>query len=257
MTITTSPLWHIEQNERLSRRAIGAFAIAALGLLYGIAIFIVARRAMGAFTTKLDDVSLLSAALIAFAVVTGIRVAWRRAQPEPTVFDGWIAWGSSLTLILLAGGLSYPARDERDWLIWLPILIADQILRWKLSSPPRQPVESFASRPKLSGSATQQFTRSLDSADKETVHATLRADFQPGQRNATVYLGFCPPLAAVPQIAAEVTSGPVAELKVVQSLPHGVRIDVRLAAVAMENTSVVLSVVASQREPESAEQQLS
>ena len=82
----------------------------------------------------------------------------------------------------------------------------------------------------------------VTAAGGEMVAARLRADFVAGQRNATVYVGFCPPLARVPEITIDPVEG--AEAKIVQAFAHGVRIDVRLAQVATEATSISLNVIA-------------
>ncbi len=76
------------------------------------------------------------------------------------------------------------------------------------------------------------------------IRAILRADFQMGQRHATVYVGFCPPLATVPEISVEAAAGNVSECKIMQAFAHGARIDVRLASPAWEETSVTIHLIA-------------
>ena len=97
---------------------------------------------------------------------------------------------------------------------------------------------------RLSDNQLQQIIRTRDADGRETIKATLRADFQTGQRHATVYVGFCPPLATMPEITVESADGPSAELKIVQAFAHGARIDVRLTQIAIEQTNVTLNLVA-------------
>jgi hypothetical protein len=91
---------------------------------------------------------------------------------------------------------------------------------------------------------TQQLTRVRDESGAETIRGTLRADFIPGQRHATLHVGFCPPLAALPKIAAEPTDGPDATIKIVQAFAHGARLDVRLEDPADEPCSVLIEFTA-------------
>jgi hypothetical protein len=249
MTIPALSVWQLEREQRVSPRAVGALVVGVLVLLYGLSLLLITRRMMGAFTADLTWPVLFATALAAFAIITGTRILWRRAFPEPTMLDNWIGWGASLTLVLLAAGLSFPgnrfsASWEREWLIWLPLLIADQVLRWKLFDTPTSETKDTPAACRLSGNEVQQIVRTRDASGHEMVRATLRADFQPGQRTATAYIGFCPPLAAVPAITVESASDSTAELKIVQAYAHGARIDVRLAQVAHESTSVVLNLVA-------------
>jgi hypothetical protein len=72
----------------------------------------------------------------------------------------------------------------------------------------------------------------------------LQAEFSQGQRQATLYVGFCPPLARLPVIEAECVDGPEAELKVAQAFCHGARLEVRLSEAAEEDCLVVVELVA-------------
>ncbi len=227
-----------------SPRLVAALVIGVLVTLYAFSLLLVARRMMGAFTADLPWPALLATALAAFAAITGMRILWRRTFPEPIVVDPWIGWGATLTLVLLAAGLSFPGEHPRDWFIWLPLLICDQVLRRHLFDAVGAGVVSPA-KPQAT-LPTQQIVRTCDAAGRETIHATLRADFQAGQRNATVYVGFCPPLASMPEITVEPAAGPAADFKIVQAFAHGTRIDVRLAQVSIEQASVELNLVAKE-----------
>jgi hypothetical protein len=79
----------------------------------------------------------------------------------------------------------------------------------------------------------------------ETIHATLRAEFVAGQRQATLHFGFCPPLARLPVIEVETVDGPEAELKVGAAYCHGARVEVRLSEPAEESCSVLVEMVAA------------
>jgi hypothetical protein len=239
-------IWELEsEGEYLSPQSVRAIVVGSLGALYAIALLLIARRMSGALTEELPWPAVAMTATLSFALVSGLRVLWCRSLTELQIAKpraAWIGWGASLTLVLLAGGVSFPRGDSQDWMIWLPVLAADQWLRWRLfgDQPAAQPVTAKSLALRID--EYQQILRSRDAAGMETVVATLRADFVEGQRNATVYVGFCPPLARVPEITIEPLDG--AEAKIVQAFTHGARIDVRLAQVAREAMSLSLSVVA-------------
>jgi len=58
----------------------------------------------------------------------------------------------------------------------------------------------------------------------------LHCPLAPGQRTGSVHVAFCPPFAGIPKVTAEQISGPPARVRVGVVLPHGARVDVRLAA---------------------------
>lgn len=245
MKVEAPTIWELEaEAEYLSPRTVAAVVIGTLVGLYAIALLLIARRMMGAFTEELSWQAVLATAMLSFALVSGLRVLWWLTFSKSLVAKpqaAWIGWGSSLTLVLLAAGISFPRGGSQDWVLWLPVLVADQVLRrWLFES--RGPLVPIAAKPRAAGDTWQQVVRTRDASGAETVSATLRADFVPDQRNASVYLGFCPPLACAP----EITIGPVAgaEAKIVQAFAHGVRIDVRLDQVARDAKSISLNVVA-------------
>lgn len=240
--MTTSPLitWQDESKEFLSPRAIAGFVSGALATLNGLALFLVVRRMMGAFTVELPFLMLVVTGLVTFVIITGLRTLWRHNLLGTTPYEWWIGWGSWLTLPLLALGLS---TTPRDWLVWLPLIAADQILSRKYFLVGSS--EKVATPAQLAGDQIQQITRTRDAAGHETIHATLRADFQMGQRHATVYVGFCPPLATVPKITVEASDENISECKIVQAFPHGARIDLRLSSLAWEETRVTVYLTAT------------
>lgn len=241
MTISAPITWQDESKELLSPRALAGFVIGALATLNGLALFLVVRRMMGAFTVELPFLMLTVTALVAFAIVEGLRILWRHNLLGATPYEWWIAWGSWLTLPLLALGLS---TTPRDWLVWLPLIAADQFVsRGKFFTGFSSAKTAIPAQ--LADDQIQQITRTRDAAGHETIHATLRADFQMGQRHATVYVGFCPPLATVPEITAEAADENVSECKIVQAFPHGVRIDLRLSSPAWDETRVTVYLTAT------------
>jgi hypothetical protein len=242
MTPQTPSLCQLEAERAwFPQRTVAALVIGILTTLYAVALLLIARRAMGAFPTELPWPILLTTATAAFAVITGLRILWRRTFPESTAGDQWIGWGASLTLVLIAGGLSFPGH-ERDWLVWLPLLVADQFLRHRLFPGDRTTAFIAAKPQAIAENFLQEITRTRGDNGREIVQAMLRADFVPDQRTATVYVGFCPPLASQPELTIEPVTG--ADCKIMQAFPHGVRIDVRLAQVALAPKCIAVNVKA-------------
>lgn len=277
--------------DALRARLVAAAVLIVVGLLNAVGLLLVVRRLFGAFTADLPLWPLFVTALVATVAAKTARIAWRAWDrplsadgPGQRALDGVVGWGSSAGLLLLALGCCYPGYRNSEWVIWLPMLIADQFWRQNFfdngcpgggdvsMAPPvvssihasdalsaerelveqafeAAPVESTASDGEL---LLQQLFRVRDADGYEVVYGTVRADFLAGQRHATVHIGICPPLESAPQVEAEVCAWPDARVKVTQALPHGVRLDVRLSEPAEEPCLVPIDMAASPRTREAA-----
>lgn len=239
-------------------------------MLFSVGLLLTARQLLGYMDTVLEPAKMLPLAWGSMLVVTLLRVAWRRNFPfQSTAHIGWeenvFGWLGSLSLILLAVGCCYPGYRNADWLIWLPVLVADQFWRQNFfdAGDPRISVglpaeeNELASvegiplaQPSTRDEIVQQLYRVSNEQGEEEIYGTLRADFVPGQRTATVHVGFCPPLPYVPEIEAETLPPTAAKLKVVQSLAHGARLDVKLPQVATTEEQIWIDMAAR---PQSAD----
>lgn len=251
-------------RDALQRLPIVVLVFSVVGVLDAVGLLIVVRRFAGALRDDLPRSMMLLTALAALSAMAGARLAWRRAFPlEPRAgnarLDQLVGWGSSLALLLLAVGSCYPANQTSDWLIWLPMLMADQFWRQSffdagqpgldLEIQQNQATLHHDFQPTLAQQedqedVVQQLFRVRDSQGREGVYGTLRADFATGQRTAVVHVGFCPPLSHLPQVEAEPLAGPEARIKIVQALAHGVRLDVRLATPAAAACQVWIDMAA-------------
>ncbi len=243
---------------------------AAIGGLFLI------RRLTGALNADLPPRSMLLLALAAAAMLASSRIAWRRNFPLETpedlsTTDRVLGWSSSAALVLLAIGSCYPGNQTTDWFIWLPLVIADQFWRqnffdagepWVPSEEDEiellaSPTLAFTNTPKEENRAetptdkniVQQIFREQDAQGHDIIYGTVRADFVAGQRTAVVHIGFCPPLAYLPEIEAETLPGPLlqnspAKIKIVQALAHGTRLDIRLPAAAADNGQLWIDLAA-------------
>jgi hypothetical protein len=288
--------WVDPTDDRLFVRA----AASAIALLLAVGALLVWRRFWGALDSSLSLTALLITALFLTTIVSGVRVLWRRRFPVPESrserqLDQFIGLGGSAALIIIAVGCCYPGDRNGEWLIWLPLVIADQFWRQSFfdnglpgrllseladsgdSDLDRSPIatEPLAHRlqdlapaknstsgdinnnqfeqtaanatwspsPDCENLLQQLFRVRLESGD-EAIYGTLRADFLKDQRNATLHVGFCPPLARRPEIEADACRRGDVKIKVVQALAHGVRIDVRLGSPAAEPQSVEIDLAA-------------
>lgn len=75
----------------------------------------------------------------------------------------------------------------------------------------------------------QWFTRSI-TPEGEVIEGGFRIDFAEGQRDVTVHVSFCPPLATVPEIATEDLDGHDLEIRAAAIFPYGARLTVRRSA---------------------------
>jgi hypothetical protein len=86
---------------------------------------------------------------------------------------------------------------------------------------------------------SQQIVRRRDDSG-ETLTGWTRVDFAQAQRVAAAHIAICPPLERGPTCEAEQQDGPAAEVKVTQTMPYGVRLEVKLDEPAEEATSVIV-----------------
>ncbi len=242
-----------------SRSATQIVVLALTGLLIAIGVLFAVRRMWGSFVNELPPQTMLLTAVVATAIATFSRIAWRRVRPLRLTMecgnnwtDYFVGWGTSVGLLLLAVGCCFPAYHNSDWLIWLPMLVADQFWRQSyfdagkpgsdmeidsaeemIDAPTTLPLEARSGVEELEDNQeiVQQLYRVRGDDGEELIYGTLRADFHPGQRTAVLHVGFCPPLPYLPEIEADPLPSSSARLKVVQSLAHGTRLDVRLSEI--------------------------
>jgi hypothetical protein len=86
----------------------------------------------------------------------------------------------------------------------------------------------------------QQFIRSQAADGSEQLRGFLRACFSAGQRTAHTHVAFCPPFSRTPAMRVEQVAGPTVRIKTAQLLPHGARLDLKLATTAERDETVLL-----------------
>jgi hypothetical protein len=212
----------------------------------------------GAFDAPLSAGGYATVALGLIAagqLVRGLPLAKRRTE---------LAIAASVLVIAGAFAVALPQSPAFALLcLWLPIAVvegwawrgswgtgaeslrpADAVTVQQLETPPEameqpatatSPVELSAA---MESDVTQSFERRTGRDGSETIAGYARARFEPGERTVYLHVPFCPPLATVPEFAAESVDGPSARVRAVQVLPQGARLEVRLEEVSGERQEV-------------------
>jgi hypothetical protein len=213
------------------------FFVAALGL------FVFMRRATGALTAPLATPQLVATAIV--------MCLWSLVVREFTAKRAAYFWVSIGTMLLVAIGCSFPVARVVDWLVWLPAIgcIAILPLAPRMQSPISRRAPSPADEPDANQEyehILQQLTRFRTAGGKEAIRGTLTAEFIVGERQTTLYVGFCPPFERLPHVEANVNDDLEAEIKLAQVLHNGAQIDVRLSEPADEAVAVSIEFFASE-----------
>ncbi len=203
---------------------------------------------------------LLSAAVLLLACAlwvpgcgrAGLLAFWAIVAGE----EGW-AWGS----VLLAGRrrpVGRPALEEIHRLRMdpaqaispspSPTLPPSPLLPSPLSPdglhPSDWPSQQADEDAVPAEDVLQQLTLSRDAAGGQRLCGWLRLRLAAGQRSGVVHVAFCPPFSRTPELSLEQLEGPAARVRTAQLLPHGVRLDLKLAVASSSGGSVLLRFAA-------------
>jgi hypothetical protein len=97
----------------------------------------------------------------------------------------------------------------------------------------------------FSGVRLQQLARFRAPDGSHSIHGTFLAEFEPGDRSATIHVAFCPPFERLPAIEAEAPDDSSATVTLSQVLHNGVQIDVRLSESFNGKRTVTIEMVAT------------
>ena len=234
-----------------------AASVALVVLINALGLLLVGRRLAGALE---DSPPLPLTAVLAVGAMVAAGLA--RMAVGPQTHPAWlvrgVGYGASLGLVLIVAGC-WPSQSLHEWVVWMPVLVVDQFWRqhfldripgvWEgygenAAEPERLAEWEQAAVEQPPSEVVQQQFRVRDESGVEVVYATAVAEFAPEQRNATVHLGFCPPLEYTPRVEADPVDFPEARVGKVVAYPHGVRLEVRLTQPAEEACRVVIDLVA-------------
>jgi hypothetical protein len=220
---------------------VSAVVVASIFFVTALSLFLLMRRATGALTAPLAMPQLIATATV--------MCLWALVVREFTAKRAMYFWVSLCTLVFVAIACSFPVVRLVDWLVWLPAIGCVAVLphvpqvSWPKSDRSRlTTLESDLN----SETVLQQLTRVRTGDGKDAIRGTLTAEFMAGERQTTLYIGFCPPFELLPQFEAHVNDDFEAELKVVQVLHNGAQFDVRLSEPAEEAISVSIEFFAGE-----------
>jgi hypothetical protein len=90
----------------------------------------------------------------------------------------------------------------------------------------------------------QQLTRYRATDGTQSIHGTLLAEFEPGDRTATLHVAFCPPFERLPTVEFEAIDDSDVTVKILQLLHNGVQFEVRLPQPPDEKHALAIEMVA-------------
>ena len=220
---------------------VSAIVVGSILFVAVLSLFLFVRRATGALTAPLATPQLVATATV--------MCLWALVVREFTAKRATYCGVSLGTMLLVAIGCSFPVARVVDWLVWLPAIGSIAILplatRLKLPRSGRRrasAIEADANPEQV----LQQLTRFRTAEGKDAIRGTLAAEFEAGERQTTVYVGFCPPFELLPQVEANVNDDSAAEVKLAQVLHNGAQLDVRLSEPAEEAVAVSIEFFASE-----------
>ena len=105
--------------------------------------------------------------------------------------------------------------------------------------------EASEDQAELDADMLQQLTLSRTADGTQRIEGWLRMPVAAGQRTGNLHVAFCPPFAESPLVEAEQLDGPACRIKTALVLPHGARLDIKLAVAADEPQSVLVRFAAA------------
>jgi hypothetical protein len=197
-------------------------------------VMLVLRRLMGALAAPLPAGFLAATLVVALAASVLLRLS-------ASTTNHATRWGPTILLVLLASSLWLPGTGVGGALLLVGAIIGDVAVAISVGSRNDATREPSL---RLAANISQQFTRRT-SEGVELIEGQVRTTIGPGQRVEYCHIAFCPPLCAVPRVTCQQIEGPPARIKVAQVFRHGARIELRLEAIAAEETAVMLQIQAA------------
>ncbi|HEX5105828.1 MAG TPA: hypothetical protein VFV87_18550 [Pirellulaceae bacterium] len=260
-----------------------ALGLTALGLLVFLAVLFCTRRLSGALAVPLGGAGLIAAAVAVgglAAVGRVLALAARRGSALPKTSSTEYSVLSTqylaanpgehpfhASLLRLAAHVVVPSlaatvflasltsREAPAWAVaiaWF-LLVASEGTSWLVLSrrrsaararsrweteqtPVAEPDES------IPANIVQQLTRTRE-GEGEALHALVRARIPAGDTQAVVHLAFCPPLASPPELTAHAIDADDIAVRITTAETYGLRLEVRSAAKASADKSVLVEVI--------------
>jgi hypothetical protein len=201
--------------------------VAAIGL------FLLERRIVGELDEPLRALPLMATAVIVAAIAFLLCERTEHSNLSLSLSAGLI--------LVFALACSFPGNRFVDWLIWsaasAAAFAASVIQRLRSAESPIPTSIRVADVVDLEADpdaekVLQNLTRVRTAEGHEAIRGTLVAEFEPGARQTTLHIAFCPPFEQLPEIDANLVDDSNAELKLTQAFHHGAQFEVRLPEAA-------------------------
>jgi hypothetical protein len=216
----------------LSAAHFGQLRIVATAILVVVAVVLTIRQLAGAFTKPLDSGTLLAVG----AVLLLLAIAARGKTVASAALILLIVLLTASTNSIAAALLLWTATIFEELWSWQPVwfkIYSQNHLQPTTDHPPPDELEP-------SEDILQNLVlRRVDDTSQE-LSGWLRMSVTKGQRTGSLHVAFCPPFAELPAIESEQHSGPACRIQTAQLLHCGVRLDLKLDAVAAKDESVVV-----------------
>lgn len=230
-------------------------------LALGVVLFVARRMATDVIIAPLDWSSALGVGVATVAAFSLPHVfVMRVVQLQETPFGR--IYAVCLQVVTFLWGVAVSLSLDTALAItclWIPIVAADAMLLFSgsrglikraiLVSEDRESrserMVGFAwkrANPTTSAddeSKWRQFmVRRGTESNLEVIEGWQQVHILPGQRTAVIHVVFCPPFSTTPDTIVECLSQPKTRTRVTQVLPHGARLEVKLASAASTEQSL-------------------
>jgi hypothetical protein len=213
--------------------------IVVFSFVAAIGLFLLERRIVGELDEPLRALPLLATAAIVAAVIFLLCERTDHSNSSLSLSVGLV--------LVFAVACSYPGNRFFDWLVWSAASAAafapSIIQRLRSTETPNPTSIRVADVVDLEADGDaekvlQNLTRVRTAEGHDAIRGTLVAEFEPGARQTTLHIAFCPPFERLPEIDANLVDDSDAELKLTQAFHHGAQFEVRLPEAAEESLSV-------------------
>jgi hypothetical protein len=215
------------------------FSIGSTFVVLTLGLFLVARRATGDVTSPLPLALLIPTAAILVALGCLMRLGTGSLRASLLSF-----WLPAIAIFLFAIGLSYPGARVAHWFVWVAAY-ATLVLGPRWLAKIRHRIPAIA-RKRRGHRLIQDLRRYRTIEGRDVVRGTLAAEFPPGKRTETLWVGFCPPFEFLPQVTVHATGDASASVKVAQVLHNGAQLEVRLLPLASCPPVATIELVAAE-----------
>jgi|GEM_PF-2684992 len=234
-----------------------------------VAIVAAARRLDGALDSTLSTLPYLAAILLPIVLGLLAKGLFYSTGLERRVEVSIVTGGLSLLPPILFAAALYPAPSVAVFVLvclaWILEAVGVLYIERLVGPPSRKeesaadlakgPLSAFEHLPEVEADERQlsmQMSRGLDAEGRDVLEALLAAHFEPGQKQLSLHIPFCPPFERTPQVDCEAEDESTVRIKVGTVYPYGTRLDLKRTGSTGDAITMHVQVVASAESPVTA-----